>query len=592
MRFRFTLAEAAYALFAALFVVSMFFSLTPGFGLAELLLFVNAGILLVIFSNLNLGEKFLNYFAWVLIGIATADTMIGFFVYTRTPFPRLVGTFIDLSAPYTSFGNDFANFLLLILPLALFQLLRSHERVTTRILAVLATAILFAGFLLTFSRGAWLSLLAVIILAGILWIVRRIKRVAKADVARGAWLQVAISVALAILLVAGLQFVRSQKFQTNSFWLKATMRAEEGSASSDERMDFWKGAIQIIKDRPVFGVGVLSFKFLYPKYQPDFGANWDHPHNIFLKIGVENGIPAAVFFALFLIFTAIAALPFIYKNPRHISTFFIAGAIGAFGHNLVDYNFIVANFTLAMVFIAINLSFSKGSRRLVDAKIPLSVMAVISLALILVGIHDGYYNIYFKKGREQLANKQYDAAVLSLEKSQRLFLQRDLANYLAIAYRVQYKQTSKSEWREKEIKLLKNLESTTVDAAILSRLGELYFEDKHFADAEKLFRKALNLDPENRLRYYYQLLLVRQAQNEPMDEKMASRTRALLAEYVELLRGNKHTTIITDNPSYASQLYELLGMKTEKIEFDKLWFSKFVEFAAQYGQSMQIPIAL
>ncbi|MBI5413639.1 O-antigen ligase family protein [Candidatus Peregrinibacteria bacterium] len=592
IRFKFTFAETAYALFAAIFVISMFFSLTPEFGLAELLLFINAGILLAVFSNLNFGEKVLNYFSWALICIATADTLIGFFIYTRTPFPRLAGTFIDLSAPYTSFGNDFANFLLLILPLALFQLLHRHERVTTRILAILATSILFAGFLLTFSRGAWLNLLAVIILAGILWIVRRIKRARKPEMAKGSWLRMAISIVLAILLVIGLQFVRSQKFQTNSFLLKATMQADEGFASADERLDFWKGAIQIIKDRPIFGGGILSFKFLYPKYQPDFGANWDHPHNIFLKIGVENGVFAAVLFALFLIFTAAAILPFLYKNTGHIGVFFMAGAVGAFGHNLVDYNFIVANFIFAMVFIAIGLSFTKGQKRLIDAKIPLGVMAVISLCLVFIGLHDGYYNIYFKKGREQLANKQYDAAVVNLEKSQNLFWRRDLENHLAIAYRVQYKQTGKPEWREKEVKLLESLAPKTADAAILSRLGELYAEDKRFADAEKLFEKALNSDPQNRLRYYYQLLSVRRSQAEPIVEKMASRTRALLFGYTEALKSNRHVTILTDNPTYASQLYGFLDMKTEKVEFDKIWFAEFVKFAAQYGSSMQIPIAL
>lgn len=594
MRFKFTLAEAFYALFAVFFAVSLFFALTPEFGLSELLLFINAGILLVIFSNLNFGEKVLNYFSWALISIATADTMIGFFIYTRAPFPRLAGTFIDLSAPYASFGNDFANFLLLILPLAFFQLLRSHERLTTRILAVLSAAILFAGFLLTFSRGAWLSLLAVIILAGILWIVKRIKRVARADVAKGAWLGAAISVALAILLVAGLQFTRGQKFQTNSFLLKATMRADEETASVGERLNFWKGAIQIIKDKPVFGGGVLSFKFLYPEYQPDFGANWDHPHNIFLKIGVENGVPAAVFFALFLIFSAAAVL-----SAGHIGIFFIAGAVGAFGHNLVDYNFIVANFTLAIIFIAIGLSFAKKPKRPVGAKIPLGILAAVSLALVFIGIHDGYYNIYFKKGREQLANKQYDAAVLNLEKSQNLFWRRDLAHYLAIAYRVQYKQTGDPQWVAKEVKLLENLASKTIDAAVLSRLGELYVGNKRFTDTPAIFWKARNffeqafkLDPKNRLRYYYQLLSVRRAQNEPLDEKTASQTRALLAEYAEILKGNKHITILTDNPSYASQLYELLGMKAEKVKFDKIWFAEFIKFAEKYGKNMQIPIAL
>ena len=104
-----------YALFLLCFVISLFFSLIPGFGLAELLLFANAGILLIVFSSAELRENDLRFFAALLVGLAVADTLIGYFIYTHNAFPRFAGTFLDIGETYTSFGNDYANFLLLII---------------------------------------------------------------------------------------------------------------------------------------------------------------------------------------------------------------------------------------------------------------------------------------------------------------------------------------------------------------------------------------------------------------------------------------------------------------------------------------------
>ena len=48
------------------------------------------------------------------------------------------------------------------------------------------------------------------------------------------------------------------------------MRADEGGASASERAEFWEGAASLIKDRPLLGGGVGSFKYLFPKYQRTF----------------------------------------------------------------------------------------------------------------------------------------------------------------------------------------------------------------------------------------------------------------------------------------------------------------------------------
>ncbi|MEK7524180.1 MAG: O-antigen ligase family protein [Patescibacteria group bacterium] len=579
-RFRFGLTEVSYIIFLALFGVSIITGLTPDFGLNELLLFANGGLLLFLFSGLEFTRRQLHWFSVGLISLALADTLIGFFIYTQTPFPRFAGTFIDLAAPYTSFGNDFANFLLLILPISAWQFFKRHERRTTTLLSGLTFAILLSGFLLSFSRGVWLSAFTVLLLV-VIWAV--IKKNSKDFLWKIFAMRLLGVLLVTVLLVSSLQSLRAQEFQTNSFFKKVTMSADEGSASASERIQFWKGAVKIMGDHPFLGAGVLSFKYLYPRYQERFGVNWDHPHNLFLKIGVENGTPSAVVFVLFLIGAAIVLLGFFWRNPWHPVLFFVLGSLGAFGHNLVDYNFIVANFTLFMVFIGFGLSFARQEKSSKISWLPLSILTIISFCFLMLGFHEAFYNIPFKRGRAELANKEYQRAAELLEKSQKLFFDRDLATYLSRAYLAQYEKTKDPLWRNKGRDMLLVQAPKSVDAELSSRLGDIYLEDKAYLQAEEQYEKALELDPQNNFKYYFDVLSLQQLLRKPLDAALREKILALLAEYKTALRENRHVTIITKNPLYASKLYEFLKMPKEQKEIDAIWFEELLKFAALYG---------
>lgn len=581
VQFRFGAIEGAYTAFFAVFVLSLCFSLTPSYGLSELLLFLNAGILSVIFASIKWNENDLKIFASSLVAIAVCDTLIGYFIYTQTSFPRFAGTFIDLAEPYASFGNDYANFLLLVLPLEAWLFFQKHDRRTTTVLTGFLLAILLSGFALSFSRGAWASLFTVVVIFAVWVIVNRKKMVvvgSKIDlILRGASVLV-----LTALLIAGLQNARSREFNTTSFIDKILFRADEGTASVSERMQFWKGAVALIGDRPLLGGGVLGFKYLYPKYQPTFGANWDHPHNVFLKIGVENGIAAMAFFGLFIALVVIGAFKFLWRIPCHPAIFFLLGAAGSFGHNLIDFNFIVANYTLFMVFIGMAVSFFPA-RSVFSGKIIMVLLFVVSFCALALGVHDAYYNIDFKAGRAALAGGDSDVAVVKLERAKNMFFARDLSRFLSLAYAKKYEQTKDAIWREKEISLLEKEIKNGVDAEAFSRLGELLEEKKLFDDAEKLYAGAIGADPENKLHYYYDLVALERVRGEKIDPKLHEKIVSLLVEYSLALRENRHITVITDNPPYAEKLYDFFGMKKELQEFDKIWLEEVMKFGLQYG---------
>ena len=563
-----------YALFLVFFLASFLASLTPQFGVNELLLFANTGLLLIIFSSMEANLADLRFFSRFLIALATVEVLFGIFIYTQTPFPRFTGSFLDLARPYTSFGNDFANWMLLVIPLAVAEFLRNHERVTTKILTGVALALILSGFLLSFSRAGWLSLIVAGLVAATWYGVHSLR--AKKKLNASIVVRTVAVIALTILIVQGIQSTRAVRYPTTSFLDKIFMRADEGGASASERTAFWKGAAQIIKNRPLLGGGVQSFKYLFPRYQTSFGITWDHPHNIFLKIGVENGVIAMVFFAAFLLSSAGVFLPFLRSAPFHAALPLLIGALGALGHNLIDYNFIVSNFTLMMVFIALGLGVAMKQEK--TSGYPRAIVASMLVATMLLsalGAHEAYFNFYFKRGREALAARRMQDAVMLLERARGMWFPRDHSTYLAPA---------STDRRDKEIALIQAETRHSIDATLFNRLGELYVEKKDYKNAEALFEKSLSLDPQNHLRYYYNFFAVRNAENIPVDPVRIAFTKKLLAEYLEVLAHNNHFTILTDNQKYASKLYELLGMRKEHEVFAALWFQELINFTIKYGK--------
>lgn len=74
--------------------------------------------------------------------------------------------------------------------------------------------------------------------------------------------------------------------------------ADKLDTSSRKRITIWEGGAEMMRDYPLFGVGYGRFPDVIGEYEPTV-ANMD-PHNNFLKIGCEMGIPALSLFVLLL----------------------------------------------------------------------------------------------------------------------------------------------------------------------------------------------------------------------------------------------------------------------------------------------------
>jgi O-antigen ligase len=133
----------------------------------------------------------------------------------------------------------------------------------------------FYAILLTQSRGGMFAACVVTLF----WAARSIKR---APVVLGA-----------ACIVAAVVFV-----SPNNPWSR---RTEEATAYGEDvsargRIDAWRTGINIVKERPLQGVGAGAFVIAWPQFAPGDAGEARTQHNTFIQLLSELGIPALLLF--------------------------------------------------------------------------------------------------------------------------------------------------------------------------------------------------------------------------------------------------------------------------------------------------------
>lgn len=155
-------------------------------------------------------------------------------------------------------------------------------RWTPKLLAILAFLVNCACLVLTFSRGGWLGFVgggfAMLVLCVHFWSIRFTpfwKRWAIPVLLGG-------SVAFLVFSVAALDPLRDRVM---------SIFAGRSDSSNNFRLNVWTSVIEMIKDRPVLGIGPGNdaFNRVYPLYQkPRYTAL--SAYSVFLEIAVEAGM--------------------------------------------------------------------------------------------------------------------------------------------------------------------------------------------------------------------------------------------------------------------------------------------------------------
>ncbi len=519
-------------LFPITILIAFAVSPVQNFGWSEVMMLTAGVAIFTIVQTFT--EKERRDFLHIVLALAVVCALIGCWQYLTRSESRIAGPMFVAAYKSQYWPNAFALMLLMCWPLAL--------TIKTRIVKILLTGILLTALILTFSRAAFLVLIMQLIIG--LWYIR-------GDLfkeTKSTMFNLLLAMLLTVCLTVGLHTMRTHRsesrssMQTNSFLAKATFTGTEQQTSFDERRDFMKGSLELIKEFPLLGSGPFSFRYRYAKIQPDFLASSEHPHNWYLKVAVEEGMIAFVLFLAFIVLIFYIRRDLLLQRGITTDAILLIAVMGPLAHNVADYNMnFVSNqllFWVLLGFFMIKKEENPHPQPQPQKLHTLIWPSIVAISTILVGtalLLEGF-NSYTKNYGEM----------------------KFVRNYFDAQARFVVSQGNTSEG----IRLLRyHLSLNPYDAYSWNYLGQIQeYVDRE--EALKSYANAIKNDPANAFTFYVDYVNLAQKLKKTDTETYKFYTKKVvgfLKTYPQKIRDNIHYTAQTSNPQHAATLAKLLG---------------------------------
>ena len=533
--------EQAFLILFGLFVILSFaFSQMKTFGLTEVMAFLSVITVYLMLANRKIKwmESFLNI---VVLGSIFA-VIVGSILYVTRGEVRMFGPFYNKIYPGHVWPNAFALFLLMAWPAFLFVLRkRSYLEIS------FIVGFILSGLLLSYSRGAFLAMCGQVVLL-ILCFNRKINfKVVAWTIATGLF---------AAMFFFSLNHLRAQNYAVINVEERAGFENKESQTSKQERVDFWEGAIELAKEKPLFGWGPFSFRYAYNSIQKEFLASSDHSHNIFLKIAAENGLLALGSFLafLFLLFIRLVSrFKHLKSEEKELLMLLGVAVAGAFAHNMIDYNF---NFLANILLLFLYLSFMRSIVVNEEKAVKRMAFVPIILAIGLAGLSIYEGNLFTK---DHYGQSEY------MEKS--LFPRYHYINKADDALH-------EGNYDEAMRLLNEEIRLSPLSAQAWYLRGVIYckedYERHDYALCKEDFGQALALNPMNDFNYYHDYF--RQLEREKSEDiyEFLQRSKPLLLNYFEYVEYNVHFTSYTQNVEVAAAFIDSIVPYLSKEDADAL----------------------
>ncbi len=416
--------------FILLTLLSFVFSLTKNYGLDEVMTAFSLFLLFVWSARTAARDpSFVSRFMrWISVALLIACG-VGILVYVFQPVSRFVGTFFNYRFQTDYWPNAWAEEVLLLWPIlvwVLFGRKQGERTVKSDALKSVVIGLVIGCLLLSYSRGGFiafagqLSLFAFLMLLSAKRDSLQKKRVLLSSL-------IVCVVALGVFLETNQ--VRSQLHQVESVTRKVTFSSDEGASSISERAQFWKQAASLTIERPLFGWGPYSFRFVQPHLQRSILATSDHPHNVFLKLAVERGVPAAVCFLLIVLSVLFIALRRAFRRSitfqeRTMIITLVVSVAGVIAHNLIDFNlqFVGIALPLWMVFAFLT---AQRNAPATNSKFPVTAEIILSIVLLAAAGCEGTFLVYSSLARKAEAAGDLPRALELYEMTDNALFPRD-----------------------------------------------------------------------------------------------------------------------------------------------------------------------
>lgn len=450
---------------------------------------LNCILLFLIISKCTFKKNEIIFLVKFFVSVAVVLCLVGIYFYLFGSYFRLTSTFY--------WPNPFAGYLLLVIPLAFYWFFTA-ERL---ILPVILLSIILSSFILCDSRGAFLSLGIILIFIILL----------SRPYFQKKWHYLALVCFFSLALALGLSLIKSNI----SYIIEHHQSTGTSSdISTNIKIAYWRGAINIAKKYPLFGSGPATFATIYPSYQAGPLESGKYAHNWYLEILAETGPLCLIFFLLF-----IGSIFFNWQLIKGdlLKTLLALGIIGSVIHNGLDIdwhffaNYITFFFMLGLLIN--NSGEDENGKKFAKTKYlkinTLFIGVLVSVLLIFVSVILLFSNYNFRLGQKYQTMADFIEAEEYYQKS--LFLNPDpnfIRQHGIILYSLGLitKNINAPSYIRDALAISKKLIKIDSNNSLNFELnGKIYLQLSDYQIAEKSFKKAIEIDPYNHPGYYRQL---------------------------------------------------------------------------------------
>jgi len=310
---------------------------------------------LIAFMLFMMMDKALLALRWTVILLAWAQALIGLYQYGAFVFGEA-----DLQQLYRIYGlmshkNVFSGMMFLTLPMLVYSIYSGSR--PERFTAAGAFTLELLMLMLMQTRAQWLAVLALILIPAILAIFLPAVRQAlwggkgrKSAGMIGLCLGIAV-LSASLLTQASLSAARQGRLDAPAKGDAITGLGERAASIVDNktqnrqtRLVIWGYTWQMIQDRPWLGVGAGNWKIKAPGYYEKGYMttqyhNWRRPHNDFLLIAAEKGVPALGVYLAFFMLLAWKGLRYLGRSSDRQGLLLVLLALGGLAGYSLDSMF-------------------------------------------------------------------------------------------------------------------------------------------------------------------------------------------------------------------------------------------------------------
>ncbi len=265
------------------YVILTPFSDSAGYSITATIRLIEAFLVYVMFVAIS-SERTIGLFVKGLMFVGVVATLASFvFLFS----PSLAGFLPPMNLLYAAYGhNHLADLLLPIFPLLIAQLQHKQPKLLWLLLTLFTV-----GMVLTFARGAW------IILIGYLLFLFLRKKDARVKV-------IALVGAAALVIAPLLLSIVSTNKTTGGIFQRVPQISrllQKQSFLEDGRWEYWRQAVEAIKERPLFGSGPGTFYLESKRLQVAPNSYSWFAHSFPLETMVEVGLVGTILLSLVLV---------------------------------------------------------------------------------------------------------------------------------------------------------------------------------------------------------------------------------------------------------------------------------------------------